>query len=204
MKCGCDEAGKGPVIGPMIIAVVCGDEDIMAGIGVRDSKMLSQGRRVELATLITKSALSVRVKIVSEEDIDNATRKNELNMLEANIMAEMFDTGNEYVVDCPDVNEERFERLLSSLSGIPEITAKHKADQSYPLVSAASIIAKVTREEEVAKIRKEIGDFGSGYPSDERTITFLKRYVKQNGKLPPHVRKSWKTVDRINKTLFEY
>jgi ribonuclease HII len=204
MLCGCDEAGRGPVIGPMVVAVVCGDQEIMRKIGVRDSKKLTQFRRENLNRLILEKAESVNVKIVSEKEIDDATKRNELNLLEAKVMASMFVKGNSYIVDCPDVNEARFAELLSRITGIDDIISRHKADVNFPMVSAASIVAKVRREEEINKIKEEIGEFGSGYPSDSRTIDFLRTYFSVNKKFPPHVRQSWKTLDRINSTLSDY
>ncbi|MCL5407760.1 MAG: ribonuclease HII [Candidatus Thermoplasmatota archaeon] len=204
MQCGCDEAGRGPVIGPMVVAVVCGDPDSMKKIGVKDSKTISEPIRERMFDQIMKSAASVEYVIVDEEIIDESTLKKELNLLEAKTISKMIRPDNEYIVDCPDVNEERFAKLLTQLSGNIDIIAEHKADVNYPLVSAASIIAKVTREKEISKIKIEIGDFGSGYPSDERTIAFLKNYFRKNGRLPPHVRKSWKTVNTITSTLDDY
>ncbi len=204
MLCGCDEAGRGPVIGPMVIAVVCGDQEIMREIGARDSKALSEKSRERIYDRIVEKAASVQYVIISEKEIDEATRMNELNLLEAKTIAGLIKKENEYIIDCPDVNEERFARLISELSGNDKIISKHKADVNYPLVSAASIIAKVKREKEVLKIKKEIGEFGSGYPSDERTIAFLKGYLAKNGTLPPHVRRSWKTVEKIVTSLDRY
>ena len=204
MQCGCDEAGRGPVMGPMVVAVVCGDPDSMKKIGVKDSKAISETTRELMFDQIMKSASSVEYIIVEEGIIDESTLKKELNLLEAKTISKMIRPDNEYIVDCPDVNEERFAKLLTQLSGNIKIIAEHKADVNYPLVSAASIIAKVTREKEISKIKIEIGDFGSGYPSDERTITFLKDYFRKNGRLPPHVRKSWKTVNTITSTLDDY
>ena len=204
MLCGCDEAGRGPVIGPMVVAVVCGDPEIIKRIGVRDSKTLSEETREKMFERIMSLAVSVKFIVVKEEQIDESTYKNELNLLEAKTIARMIEPENEYIIDCPDVNEERFSKLMTELSGNPKIVSKHKADVNYPLVSAASIIAKVTREKEVLKIKNEIGDFGSGYPSDERTISFLKDYFRKNRKLPPHVRRSWKTIKSITSDLFEY
>ncbi len=204
MYCGIDEAGRGPVIGPMVIAVVCSDPDSIKKIGVKDSKALSEPTREKMFDAIVKSADHVEFIIVGEEEIDDSTFKNELNFLEAKVISRLIKPGNDYTIDCPDVNEERFSRLLTELTGNSKITSKHKADVNFPLVSAASIIAKVTREREISRIKKEIGDFGSGYPSDEKTISFLKDYFRKNRKLPPHVRKSWKTVNTITKDLFEY
>ena len=82
----------------------------------------------------------------------------------------------------------------------------HKADEKIDVVAAASIIAKETREEEIKRLKKKIGDFGSGYPSDERTIKFLKSFYADNGKWPTGTRKSWKTIERIRpvKTLDDF
>jgi ribonuclease HII len=204
MLCGCDEAGRGPVIGPMVIAVVCGDPNKIKKIGVKDSKALSESTRESMFDLIMNSADLVDFVVVTEKEIDESTYKNELNLLEARVISKLIRADNEYVIDCPDVNEERFERLMKDLSGNQKIIAKHKADVDYPLVSAASIIAKVTRERELSKIKEEIGEFGSGYPSDARTVLFLKEYFKKNKKLPAHVRRSWKTVDAITSTLDDY
>ena len=81
---------------------------------------------------------------------------------------------------------------------MPFMVSKHGADAHYPSVSAASILAKTKRDHLVDKIREELGqEIGSGYPSDQTTINFLKSWYTEHGKMPPHVRMSWKTVDRL-------
>jgi ribonuclease HII len=204
MMCGCDEAGRGPVIGPMVIAVVCGDSDLIKRIGVKDSKVLSESTREMMFEQIMETAVSVEYVTIREDEIDVATFKHQLNLLEARNMSKLIKPGNEYIVDCPDVNEERFAKLLADLSGNKRIISQHKADVNFPLVSAASIVAKVLREREIMKIKVELGDFGSGYPSDTRTITFLRNYFRKNGRLPPHVRRSWKTIDSITSNLEDF
>jgi ribonuclease HII len=204
MICGCDEAGRGPVIGPMVVAIVCGDSDSFKKIGVKDSKMLSESKREFLLEQIMNIAKSVEYVIVREEEIDRATYKKQLNLLEAVTISSMIKQENEYIVDCPDVNEERFSRLLTELSGNKKIISRHKADIDFPLVSAASIVAKVLREREISKIKEELGDFGSGYPSDTRTVTFLRNYFMKNGRMPPHVRRSWKTIYSITSKLEDF
>ncbi|RLE62603.1 MAG: ribonuclease HII, partial [Thermoprotei archaeon] len=67
-------------------------------------------------------------------------------------------------------------------------------------VSAASVIAKVIRDTEVEKLSRIYGDIGSGYPSDPKTIGFLKKVLK-SGVIPPFVRRSWRTVDNILRDL---
>lgn len=204
MLCGIDEAGRGPVIGPMVIAVVCGVSDAFKSLGVRDSKLLTEYRREKILPDIFRIATHYEFHIVNEREIDEAVSKNLLNDLEARHIASLMQIGNSYIVDCPDINEERFRQLLIRLSGIESIVAEHKADLNYPLVSAASIVAKVVREREIQKIKDEIGDFGSGYPSDPRTIEFIRNYFKEHGEMPPHTRKSWKTVRNIIESLDRY
>ncbi|MGC8546466.1 MAG: ribonuclease HII [Thermoplasmata archaeon] len=204
MLCGIDEAGRGPVIGPMVIAVVCGHNETFRNIGAKDSKLLTEGRRESILSNILETSEYHNFIIIGEEEIDEAVSKNLLNFLEAKHIASLMQKGNSYIVDCPDINEARFKKILSDISGIDDIIAEHKADINYPVVSAASILAKVTREREIEKIKKEIGDFGSGYPSDPRTINFLREYYKKNHVLPLHTRKSWKTVKNITGTLDWY
>ncbi len=199
MACGIDEAGRGPLIGPMVIGKVCGEPDQLRQLGAKDSKLLSQSRRKKVFDLLRENAYSIDFIIIPEDTIDNFVRENRLNEMEAKYMALMIDLENQYIIDCPDTDEERFRDYLINITGNKNIVAKHKADLIYPEVGAASIVAKVIREEEIERIRKEIGDFGSGYPSDPKTIEFVRSYYITHHKLPPHVRKTWKTLDRIIK-----
>jgi ribonuclease HII len=199
--CGVDEAGRGPVIGPMVVAGVLVDEDSeLRRIGVRDSKKLSPGRREVLAMEI-KSVAKYDMVIASAEDIDALRQSFTLNVIESRMFATVIERlgGKTAYVDAADTNEEEFQRLVSSeLKSDVKVTAKHEADSIYPVVSAASIIAKTKRDAMIEDIKKEIGqDLGSGYPSDKKTIEFIKRWVREHGDLPPHTRRSWKTVRNI-------
>ncbi len=203
MICGVDEAGRGPVIGPMVVAGVCveSDKELLA-LAVKDSKRHTPGKREELAVKIHDLTDHV-VKVVSAEDIDLLRSQMTLNQLEEDIFAKIIDEvavdGCTVYLDAASTDEKGFgKRIDKMISKKVEIVSKHRADDLYPVVSAASIIAKVRRDEEVRKIAEELGEyFGSGYPSDQRTIDFLKRWVQENGDLPPHTRRSWKTAERI-------
>ncbi len=197
MACGIDEAGRGPLIGPMVIAKVCGESEVLKRIGAKDSKLLTQNRREEIFDKLKDYTDEIDYIIIPAETIDQYVLKNELNFMEARYISMLIDKEKSYVVDCPDTNEERFRDLLISLTGNRNIVAKHKADYIYPEVGAASIVAKVIREREIKRIKEEIGDFGSGYPADERTIKFIRDYYTRNKNLPPYVRKSWSTLKRI-------
>jgi len=202
MICGVDEAGKGPVMGPMVVAAVSVENaKLIENLGFKDSKLLSSQRRLELFNLI-KQNYSYEIEIINVEKIDEYRMKNQLNLLNRKAFEKVISRLNPKVayVDAADVNEERFGREIKVNLTNPndtDVISMHKADSMIPVVAAASIIAKQTRELEIKKLKKEIGDFGSGYPSDERTIKFLKSYFHDNSRWPPGTRKSWKTIKRI-------
>jgi len=202
MICGVDEAGKGPVIGPMVVAAVSVENaKLIENLGFKDSKLLSSQRRLELFNLI-KQNYSCEIEIINVEKIDEYRMKNQLNLLNRKAFEKVISRLNPKVayVDAADVNEERFGREIKenlTNQNDTDVISMHKADSMIPVVAAASIIAKQTRELEIKKLKKEIGEFGSGYPSDERTIKFLKSYFHDNSRWPPGTRKSWKTIERI-------
>lgn len=202
MICGVDEAGKGPVIGPMVVAAVAVENaKLIENIGFKDSKLLSPQKRKELFDLI-KQNYRYAVEIIGPEKIDEYRRKNQLNLLNRKAFEKVIIKLNPNIayVDAADVNEERFGREIKvnlTNENDTDVISMHKADSKIPVVAAASIIAKQTRENEIEKLKNKIGDFGSGYPSDERTIKFLKSYFHDNLKWPSGTRKSWKTIERI-------
>lgn len=210
---GIDEAGRGPVIGPMIIAgVMFREEDCikLVEIGVKDSKILTPERRQKLYQKIIELSVNWTYEIITPKEIDQAVfyRKRTgiglLNKLEAEIMAKIINTLKPDIayVDSADVDEERFKRMImEKITQKIEIISKHKADAIYPVVSAASIIAKVNRDSIINKIREEYGDIGSGYPSDPKTIKFIKKCI-ESGEIPDFIRMSWSTLKRIRKTNY--
>lgn len=204
---GLDDAGRGPVIGPLVIAGVMVEERNIRqilNIGVRDSKLLSPMARSRMAREIARVAVKVEYAELSPAEIDDVVTKGKklfkLNFLEAKAMAKVIDKLRPQVayVDSSDVSPERFmKQILEQLSFQLDIISEHKADAKYPIVSAASIMAKVRRDELVESLKAQFGDFGSGYPSDPRTTQFLRNWVREKGEFPPFVRKSWKTLDRL-------
>jgi len=201
MICGVDEAGRGPVIGPLIVAGVKVDDDLkLSRLGVKDSKKLSPRRREYLAEEIKKLA-EYEIEIVPAADIDQLMNLMTINRIEAKLFASVIEKLRPEVayVDSGDVSEANFRSsILKELKFKLELISKHNADDIYPVVSAASIIAKVKRDAEMRRIEKEIGEkIGSGYPSDSATINFLERWIAKHGDLPPHTRKAWKTSKRL-------
>lgn len=211
MICGIDEAGRGPVIGPMVVAGVWmdeKDEQKLTEAGVRDSKKLSRQRRERIAEFIKKN-FYYELIVVDADDIDNLRNIMSLNQLEAFIFAKIASRryADIYYMDSAGVNEEEFrEEVKKRIEFDCEIICEHEADDKYPVVSASSIIAKVERDRIIKiiadEMEKKIGmPMGSGYPSDKKTIDFIKEWIKKFNELPPHIRKSWKTVRNIQKEM---
>jgi len=193
---GVDEAGRGPVIGPLVLALVVGSNEELAKLKVRDSKSMRQTTREKLFERILSTARCVEWIVVEPHVIDEYVRRHALNILELDYTVELVRRCRAPVellyVDSPDPRPDRYGLLLERRLGIRVISLA-RADEVIPLVSAASIVAKVVREREIAKLKEVYGDFGSGYPSDWRTIEFLRKCL-QKGELPPIVRRSWSTV----------
>ena len=211
MICGVDEAGKGPVVGPLVVAAVAvNNAKDIANLGIKDSKQLTQRKRKELYNKI-KAEFNFAVEIIEPEIVDEYRKKNKLNELNREAFERLISKldPNVAYVDAADVNENRFgSQIKASLTNKKDtdVISMHKADAKIEVVAAASIIAKETRENEIEKLKDKIGDFGSGYPSDERTIKFLKSFYADNGKWPTGTRESWKTLERIRpvKTLDDF
>ena len=204
---GVDEAGRGCVIGPLVVAgVVFQTENLqpLVELGVKDSKLLTHKKREALYPEILKLTQSHRIIKVLPYLIDRAVRNTrtlfKLNRLEARTMAKIIEElkPDEAYVDAADVLQKRFgEHIQECLTTKTTILSEHKADRTYPVVSAASIIAKVERDREIENLKSKYGDFGSGYLTDDKTMTFLKHLLDEhNGAYPSCVRKSWEPARR--------
>jgi len=224
---GIDDAGRGPLIGPMILAGVLLDEKqekLLKENEVKDSKMVVHSTRIKLAEMIRKNSHAHKITKTFPEELDHSlTHGTNLNTLEAKKCAEIINSINtgkfmkqqiKVIIDCTSVNTVAWKNTLLKFlvhNSNLAIHCEHKADVNHVSASAASILAKVTREEEVAKIKaqfKEYGNIGSGYPSDPLT----KEFLKKNGKKLANsgiFRKTWSTwkaffpsVDEKQKKLF--
>ena len=201
MIVGVDEAGRGPVIGPLVVAGVAVESDVeLRHMNVRDSKKLSPERREALAPEIEKVS-TYEVVVIPAERIDIMRSEMSLNDFEAKLFAEVIDKlrPETAYVDAADVDEIEFKRCVrKELAFDVEIVSQHNADELFPVVSAASILAKVCRDREMRTIEDEIGlHIGSGYASDADTIAFLETWIRTHGSLPPHTRASWDTARRL-------
>ncbi len=207
MIAGADEAGRGPVFGPMVLCGVLLDERMLEGLkaaGVRDSKLLTPRRREALAKLIAQKAAKCEIIELAPAEIDESRldKKINLNELEAMNFARILDRlkPNIAYVDSTDPNPAMFKgRIQRYLRTKPKLVIENFADRKYVIVAAASIVAKVRRDQRIAELRERYGNLGSGYSSDPRTIAFLKRWVREHGKLPEFARRSWETAQRIER-----
>jgi len=206
MICGVDEAGKGPVMGPLTIAGVCfNDEEIVNALGVKDSKKHAPKRREMFEKIIKEKCESFEILIIPASDIDDMRKVMTMNEIEVFAFTKVIKKLKPDLcyVDAADVNEKRFgENIKKQLPKRTEIISKHKADDLFPVVSAASILAKTRRDYEISLIAEKLESkinkpMGSGYPADQITRSFLETWVKTYGKLPPHTRKSWNTAKKL-------
>lgn len=192
---GVDEAGKGPVLGSMFAAAVRVDPAALPA-DVDDSKAVSPAERQRLVREIHEVADAVSVSEIPVERIDDPETDMNALTVDAHVQAlsAVAVGGDECYVDAGDTNAVRFERnVADDVSAAVDLHAEHGADETYPVVGAASIVAKVAREAHVAALAARYGAIGSGYPSDPTTREFLRTYVDDHGDLPPCARASWQT-----------
>lgn len=204
MISGIDEAGKGPVLGPMCVAGVLMDDatnGALIKLGVKDSKQLAPKKREVLARDIKQIVNKYFVLEVSAFAIDELRKIMTMNEIMVICFAKVLEElrPDHAFVDAADVIAQRFgQNLKKKYTREITITSEHEADVKYPIVSAASILAKVQRDLLVKELGKKIGeDLGSGYPADAKTILFLENWVREHGSLPDFARSSWETSRRI-------
>jgi len=203
---GVDDAGRGPVIGPMALAGVLIEkekESELKDAGAKDSKLLTPSKRKSLGRYFKKN-YTYHVELSTPKEIDECDNLNNLEAIKAAMIINKLSEGVrgeiEAILDCPSVNTAEWSAYVKKLvvNQKIKIRAEHKADFNYPVVSAASIIAKETREEEIEDLRKKLdAKFGSGYPSDPQTIEFIKHNYK-NPKFESIIRHSWDTVKKLH------
>ncbi len=227
---GVDDAGRGPVIGPMVLAgCVINKEDEKDFIekGITDSKLVLPKKREILVEYIKKKSIAWSVQLINPSEIDTGMgiglNLNETEALASavvikNLIETLKEKNQDYkelkiYLDCPSINTISWKQTLSDFLKKEKLSlnlfCEHKADLIHPVVSAASIIAKTTRDNEIKKLKKELGiDFGSGYPADPKTRAFLDKHV-DGFKKQRIFRESWATwqkahLKRKQRTLPDY
>ena len=205
---GLDEAGRGPVLGPMVMGGIIipeKKEKIVECMGVKDSKKVTPKRRAVLSRKLTKM-FDYELVEISARDIDLMRAKGiNLNQIEKLAMKQIIRKldSDKIIIDALDVKEGRLQEEMQEYAGPNrEVLAEHKADENYLAVGAASIIAKHRRDQIIdelnrnyIKTTKDKNGIGSGYPSDPKTKAFLKQYTYDE--MPEFVRRSWGTVQKI-------
>ena len=200
--CGVDEAGRGSMLGPLVVAGVSISKskvNLLKKLGVRDSKKLSPMARERLYKKIIEIVDDHYIVKIPPRIIDKSVSNHSLNHLEAKYMAKVITklSPSTAFVDSCDVNSKRFGKEISKLTSNTKIRSYHHADSKFITVSAASILAKVSRDRAITRLSKK-HDIGSGYPSDPKTKVFVKKSIRRNQNLT-FLRKSWKPVKILMK-----
>lgn len=203
---GLDEAGRGPVIGSMFIGGYMLEEDkedFLTDLDVKDSKKLSDKKRDRIEERLEEKGEKF-LKEITASEIDQLREVMTLNEIETQAFADVIERAepDKVILDLPEPNPERYIKkvkaeLPAKLQDI-EIVAEHGADDTYPIVSAASIVAKTEREKHIERLHEKYGyDFGSGYPHDPPVKEFLREYFQENGEMPSDTRMSWSSAEKI-------
>jgi ribonuclease HII len=199
-RIGVDEAGRGPVVGPLCVAAVYWDDvEWPESLALRDSKKMSAEQREKAYERIT-ARLPHAISMVPPWLIGHSSRA--LPRLEAEEIAKMlgrFPDG-ELICDRLSTGEAIHEFLRDRCPG-RECRFESEADDRYPPVSAASVLAKVTRDRAMDRLADDWGTIGSGYPSDARTREWLTEWYRDNRAWPPIVRTSWSTTRDIEREI---
>ncbi|MDD2655634.1 MAG: ribonuclease HII [Candidatus ainarchaeum sp.] len=204
---GVDEAGRGSVLGPLVISCASSGRDsqrLLKKYASKDSKQLTARQREEILVELEKFCTFHTIEL-SAADLNRMMRKESLNDIEAKAMADLVKRAGDCdaMIDMPDRYSWTFRKRMEKC-GLTRFEAEHKADEKHPIVAAASICAKVTRDMRVAEIRASTLDFGSGYPSDEKTRSALRNKAAL-ALLKPYIRDRWKTLDTVRqRKLFDH
>ena len=190
------------MIGPLVMCGYLVDRKNvpkLKKLGVRDSKLLTAKKRESLISGLKKLCDDFVLLKITAEEIDKIRTKSNLNKLEIETMQHMIKMfePDKVIIDSLEVNTKKFSSKVCDGLKVKSLVVENFADKNYLEVSAASILAKVHRDNEIKKLHKKHGFFGTGYPSDERTIRFLKNWIKRNKEFPGFVRKSWITAQFI-------
>jgi len=200
---GIDEAGRGPIIGPMVmcgVAIEEGQEKELELLGVKDSKLLSPRVRERIAAVLEKK-YAFHTVVISPIEIDSMTgngKTKNLNWLEAEKAVVIVEAlkPDKVIIDCPSPNLKAYTAFIAErVDSKRQIVCEHKADLHYVVVGAASIIAKVARDAEIEKLKAHVGiDFGSGYMADPKTKAFVEKYWNKH---PEVFRHSWAPYKKL-------
>jgi ribonuclease HII len=215
MIAGIDEAGRGCVLGPLVVGICVIDEkdiDFFKEKGITDSKLLSKKKRELFFEIIKEKAKEYYLEVISAQELNLLMTRYSLNEIEAQAVCKLINklktNVTKIVIDCPDTVTSTFEKRIVDLSkkdiyknvSNNNLCIEHKADLNYIVASCASILAKVTRDSLITTL---VGENISGYSSDIKTINYIKEYILKNKCLPTTARTKWETIDKIMKELYQ-
>jgi ribonuclease HII len=196
---GIDEAGRGPAIGPMVMAAVAIDSKTAAVLtrkGLRDSKSFGAGEdahavRVELAAEIRKRAVFIATLEIEHDEIDRRVCKGELNCLEREMAGKLI----EQAPVCDKIIADG-KRMFQALTlRYEQFMSLDRAEEHHASVAAASVVAKVIRDDRFNRIRgryePELGPITGGGYANAATRKWVRAYVEKYGRLPEEARRSW-------------
>jgi len=203
--CGIDEAGKGSVFGNLCIGCYVIDSD--TEFNAKDSKKLSKKRREQYYNDLVEKAVEISIYELTADDL-NTMHAQGMTLIDMEIWAivqllnQLQNKPHQVFLDSCDVNHQRFGRAVSDqLIFETEVHSAHKADSLFKVVSAASIVAKTFRENNVQDLHDKYGDhIGSGYPCDKKSIAWLSEYYASHHVFPPETRLFWKTIESIKRS----
>ncbi len=196
---GIDEAGRGPVLGQMVLCAVVLDSKAATALtkaGLADSKSYGSGKkakriRAELALRVHELALFVAIEVVDVAEVDRRVRRSELNLLERECASRMIERA-------PKVHRivADGERLFAPLKAqYPHLEALNNGESAHAAVAAASVVAKTRRDDLFALIQQrytpEFGSFEGGGYVNATTKRFLRSYAEKHQGIPPEARLSW-------------
>nr|HEX4315670.1 hypothetical protein [Kofleriaceae bacterium] len=200
---GVDEAGRGPAIGPMVMAVVALDSKAAASLsraGLRDSKSFGAGDdahaiREGLADKIRDCAKFVSLEIADHEVIDARVSRNELNVLEREIATRLIEAALETIPAIDRIIADGKRMFAPLAQRYTMFESRDRAEDHHAAVAAASVIAKVERDRAFHAIRAqytgEFGDIAGGGYANAATRRFVRAYVERYKKLPAECRRTW-------------
>jgi len=196
---GIDEAGRGPAIGPMVMAAVAIDSRTAASLtrmGLRDSKSFGAGDdahavRKELASEIRKRAVFVQTVEIEHDEIDRRVCKGELNCLEREVASRLIDGAPA----CDKIIADG-KRMFAALTlRYTQFLSIDRAEEHHASVAAASVLAKVLRDDRFNLIKQryepEFGPIAGGGYANAATRKWVRAYVERYSRLPDEARLSW-------------
>jgi ribonuclease HII len=200
---GIDEAGRGPAVGPMVMAAVALDTPAAAALsraGLTDSKSFGAGEdahstRCELDREIRARARFVMTIEVEHTEIDERVARNELNVLERELASRLVERALGELAQIDRIIADGKRMFLALTQRFERFESHDRAEDKHAAVAAASVVAKVLRDRRFEQIRQryeqELGPITGGGYANAATRRWLRAYCERYGRLPDEARRSW-------------